>query len=53
MGLSLKPQVGVSGRNLKGEYIHAKKHAEGADIGNEEAKLKFKDNEFRKEEKES
>ena len=52
VGLSLKPQVGVSGRNLKGEYIHAKKHAEGADIGNEEAKLKIKDNEFRKEEKE-
>ena len=48
VGLASKPQAGVSGRNLKGEYIHAKKQ-EGMVL---EMRMGYKEGEFRSEEKE-
>lgn len=47
VGLELKAQAGKSGRNLKGEYIHVKKQESAP----EEIKIRFKDSEFRKEDK--
>lgn len=43
VGFSIKAQEGTSGRNLRGEYIHAKKQ----DMAEDSAKLNFKDSEFR------
>lgn len=48
VGLAIKAQAGVSGRNLRGEYIHAKKQ-ESMDL---EIKMGYKEGEFRSEEKE-
>ena len=48
VGLSTKSQVGVSGRNLRGEYIHAKKQ-DNMDL---DMKMSYKEGEFRSEEKE-
>lgn len=47
IGLSIKAQVGVSGRDLKGNYINAKKQ----ENTESEIKLKFKDGECSSEEK--
>ncbi len=45
VGLSMKAQEGMSGRNLKGEYIHVKKQ----EAGIPEVKLRFKESDFRSE----
>lgn len=47
VGISLKPREGVSGRNLIGEYTHAKAADSSA-----ESKLRCKEGEFKIEEKE-
>lgn len=49
VGISIKQQVGKSGRNLKGDFINVKKQ-EGEESGDIK-KLRFKESEFRAEEK--
>lgn len=56
VGISVKPQAGASGRNLKGEYIPMQKRGDSEGGENKElgaVKIRFKDGEFREEEKES
>ena len=50
VGISLKHQAGMSGRNLKGDFINVKKQESGSD--DKIQKLRFKDSEFNIEEKE-
>ncbi|TLD80090.1 hypothetical protein LS68_007650 [Helicobacter sp. MIT 05-5293] len=53
VGISIKAQAGSSGRNLKGEYVNVKKQdkPEGEKV-EEEIKIRFKESDFRKEDKE-
>lgn len=50
VGISLKHQAGMSGRNLKGDFINVKKQESESD--DKIQKLRFKDSEFNIEEKE-
>lgn len=54
VGISIKAQAGSSGRNLKGEYVNVKKQdkPEGEKKAEEEVKIRFKESDFRKEDKE-